>query len=121
MAHLRPQFEKELLNRVKLRSTSHVSEEQVLIKAFRYFDLNSTGTVTRDQFIMALDKLGMQILAKEVIYHHFILGNLRDLPLLCRKLSTQLQKVHFPYLLQHDRSFKKVLPHERPALFLQLC
>ena len=37
-------FEKELKNKLSLKSSGHTSEETVLLKAFKYFDLDNSGT-----------------------------------------------------------------------------
>ena len=36
-------FEKELKNKLSLKSSGHTTEETVLIKAFKYFDLDNSG------------------------------------------------------------------------------
>ena len=38
-------FEKELKNKLAQKSSGITSEEQVLKKSFKYFDLNGNGTV----------------------------------------------------------------------------
>lgn len=41
------------------------SEESVLKKAFKYFDLNDNGTVEPDEFAKAIEKIGIQIPTKQ--------------------------------------------------------
>jgi len=42
------------------------SEQQVLMKAFKYFDLNDNGTVEPEEFAKAIEKIGIQIPTKQV-------------------------------------------------------
>ena len=44
------------------------SEEQVLVKSFKYFDLNDNGTVEPDEFAKAIEKIGIMIPTKQVSY-----------------------------------------------------
>jgi len=37
------------------------SEEQVLTKSFKYFDLNNNGTVEPEEFAKAIEKIGIMI------------------------------------------------------------
>ncbi len=36
------------------------------MKAFKYFDLNDNGAVEPDEFAKAIEKIGIQILTKQV-------------------------------------------------------
>ena len=42
------------------------SEQQVLMKSFKYFDLNDNGTVEPDEFAKAIEKIGIQIPTQSV-------------------------------------------------------
>jgi Ca2+-binding EF-hand superfamily protein len=42
------------------------SEEQVLTKAFKYFDLNNNGTVEPEEFAKAIEKIGIMIPTRQV-------------------------------------------------------
>jgi len=42
------------------------SEEQILMKSFKYFDLNNNGTVEPDEFAKAIEKIGIMIPTKSV-------------------------------------------------------
>ena len=42
------------------------SEEQVLQKSFKYFDLNNNGTVEPEEFAKAIEKIGIMIPTKQV-------------------------------------------------------
>jgi len=42
------------------------SEEQVLMKAFKYFDLDNSGMVEPEEFAKAIEKIGIMIPTKQV-------------------------------------------------------
>ena len=48
------------------KATGLASEESVLLKAFKYFDLNNNGTVEPDEFAKAIEKIGIMIPTKQV-------------------------------------------------------
>jgi len=64
MDSLRLSFEKELKNKLAQKTTGAQSEEAVLKKAFKYFDLNNNGTVEPDEFAKAIEKIGILIPTK---------------------------------------------------------
>jgi Ca2+-binding EF-hand superfamily protein len=43
-----------------------MSEEAVLMKSFKYFDLNNNGTVEPDEFAKAIEKIGIMIPTRQV-------------------------------------------------------
>ena len=43
-----------------------MNEETVLLKAFKYFDLNNNGVVEPDEFAKAIEKIGIMIPTKQV-------------------------------------------------------
>ena len=45
------------------------NEEAVLLKCFKYFDLNNNGTVEPDEFEKAVEKIGIMIPSKQVSRH----------------------------------------------------
>lgn len=45
MANVRSSFETELRQKLMQKSSAHTSEETVLFRAFRYFDLDQSGSV----------------------------------------------------------------------------
>ncbi len=47
------------------------SEETVLMKAFKYFDLNNNGTVEPDEFAKAIEKIGIMIPTRQVSLDSF--------------------------------------------------
>ena len=59
MADKKSLFEKELKNKLALKSSGHTSEETVLLKAFKYFDLDNSGMCSIDEFIKAIMKIGI--------------------------------------------------------------
>lgn len=61
MDHLKASFERELKNKLQEKTKGSQSEETVLKKAFKYFDLNDNGTVEPDEFAKAIEKIGIQI------------------------------------------------------------
>lgn len=42
-----------------MKSSGHVTEETVLMKAFKYFDLDNSGYVSKKEFIFAINKIGI--------------------------------------------------------------
>lgn len=42
------------------------SEEQVLMKSFKYFDLDNSGFVEPEEFAKAIEKIGIMIPTKQV-------------------------------------------------------
>ena len=54
-------FERELKNKLAEKTKGAQSEQQVLKKAFKYFDLNDNGTVEPEEFAKAIEKIGIQL------------------------------------------------------------
>ena len=52
-------FEKELKNKLLMKTVGNQSEEMVLLKAFKYFDLSNTNLCDRDTFLKAVMKIGI--------------------------------------------------------------
>ena len=46
-------------NKLALKSSGHTSEETVLLKAFKYFDLDNSGACSKDEFLKAITKIGI--------------------------------------------------------------
>ena len=65
MEGLKASFEKELKNKLGQKASGASSEEQVLMKAFKYFDLNDSGAVEPDEFAKAIEKIGIMIPTKQ--------------------------------------------------------
>lgn len=51
-------------NKLSQKASGSQSEETVLMKAFKYFDLNNNGTVEPDEFAKAIEKIGIMIPTK---------------------------------------------------------
>lgn len=54
-------FEETLKQKIAQKGTAHQGEDAVLYKVFKYFDLNDDGTVNMQEFIKALEKVGIWI------------------------------------------------------------
>jgi len=65
MESLKTSFERELKNKLLQKSGGKTSEETVLMKAFKYFDLNNSGAVEPDEFAKAIEKIGIIIPTKQ--------------------------------------------------------
>jgi Ca2+-binding EF-hand superfamily protein len=61
MESLKASFERELKNKLSQKATMNQSEETVLQKSFKYFDLNNNGTVEPEEFAKAIEKIGITI------------------------------------------------------------
>jgi Ca2+-binding EF-hand superfamily protein len=59
MSNLKATFEKELKTRLAQKAKPNQPEDVLLIKGMKYFDLNNSGTVSRDEFGKALQRLGI--------------------------------------------------------------
>jgi len=55
-----------LKNKLSEKTRGAQSEQQVLLKAFKYFDLNDNGVVEPDEFAKAIEKIGIQIPTRQV-------------------------------------------------------
>jgi Ca2+-binding EF-hand superfamily protein len=65
MESLKASFEKELLKKLSQKASGHQSEENVLIKCFKYFDLNNNGSIEPEEFAKAIEKIGIMIPTKQ--------------------------------------------------------
>lgn len=52
-------FENQLRMKLSQKGTAHQGDECQLYKAFKYFDLDDSGTVDKTEFRKALEKMGM--------------------------------------------------------------
>ena len=59
-------FEKGLKQKLAQKASGATNEETVLLKAFKYFDLNNNGTVEPDEFAKAVEKIGIMIPTRQV-------------------------------------------------------
>lgn len=53
------QFEKELKNKLSSRVIGTMTEETLFLKAFKYFDLDNSGACSKNEFMKALVKIGV--------------------------------------------------------------
>ena len=59
-------FEKDFKNKVNLKASQRQSEETVIVKTFKYFDLEDSGKVGKKAFVKAIDKIGVVNFSEEV-------------------------------------------------------
>ena len=52
-------FEKELKNKLLIKTVGNQSEEMVLLRAFKYFDLSNTNLCDKENFIRTVMKIGI--------------------------------------------------------------
>ena len=71
MAAIRTQFENELRQKLSQKSTAHISDETVLIRAFKYFDLDNSEAVDFEEWKKALDKIGVILPSPTVLEELF--------------------------------------------------
>jgi Ca2+-binding EF-hand superfamily protein len=50
------------------KNSGNQGDDQVLMKAFKYFDLNDNGVVEPQEFAKVVEKIGIQIPTKRVSY-----------------------------------------------------
>jgi len=59
-------FERELKNKLAQKASGMQNEETVLLRAFKYFDLNNNNTVEPEEFAKAIEKIGIMIPTRQV-------------------------------------------------------
>jgi Ca2+-binding EF-hand superfamily protein len=52
-------FENELKKKLIMKASGYTTEENVLIKAFKYFDLDNSGLCNEREFIQTIQKIGI--------------------------------------------------------------
>mmetsp|Transcript_28524 Transcript_28524/g.50650 ORF Transcript_28524/g.50650 Transcript_28524/m.50650 type:complete len:822 (-) Transcript_28524:1947-4412(-) len=62
MSATQSQFESELKAKLVQRTTHRLTSESVLLRAFKYFDLDNSGTVSYNEWVRAVEKIGVTIL-----------------------------------------------------------
>jgi Ca2+-binding EF-hand superfamily protein len=65
MANLRSQFERELRQKLQQKATTYQSEEALLVRAFKYFDLDNSNSVSREEWRRAIEKIGVTLATHE--------------------------------------------------------
>lgn len=61
MESLKASFEKELIKKLSQKASGAQSEETVLVRSFKYFDLNNNGNIEAEEFAKAIEKIGIMI------------------------------------------------------------
>ena len=64
-------FVKELKNKLNQKTYGNITEETVLIKAFKYFDLDNTGKCDELGFLKAINKIGITSFEEEELVEIF--------------------------------------------------
>lgn len=59
-------FEKELIKKLSQKAAGNQSEEQILIRCFKYFDLNNNESVEPNEFAKAIEKIGIIVPTQQV-------------------------------------------------------
>ena len=67
----RERFETELRERLEIKSSLSTSAEVILIRAFRYFDLNNSGSVDVNEFYKAIEKIGVTMPDRDAVNNLF--------------------------------------------------
>jgi hypothetical protein len=65
MSGLKETFEKGIKAKLAQKAGGNQNEETVLLKNFKYFDLNNNGSVEPDEFAKACEKIGILIPTKQ--------------------------------------------------------
>jgi hypothetical protein len=55
-----------LKNKLAQKASGVQNEETVLLRAFKYFDLNNNNTVEPEEFAKAIEKIGIMIPTRQV-------------------------------------------------------
>ena len=79
MAKLREKFETELLQKLQQKSSSRISEETVLMRSFKYFDLDNSGCVNFEEWVKSIEKIGVTVpdtsKLQEIFSHYDVDGS----------------------------------------------
>ena len=122
-------FEKELKNKLLIKTIGNQSEEMILLRAFKYFDLSNTNLCDKQNFIKTVMKIGITGFtennlssifdlydtekAGKINYKDFI-GNLYNNPSIMdnpSKLNPHKKKQDYPYA-PSESSHKEIEPVE---------
>lgn len=66
MSGFRGKFEKELKEKLLQKSNSKTTEEATLMKMFKFFDINDSGAVNLQEFVKAMEKIGLYYNEKQL-------------------------------------------------------
>lgn len=61
MSNFKEEFESILKIKLQQKANSHTSEETLLMRYFKYFDLDNSSTVSKSEFIRAVEKIGVVV------------------------------------------------------------
>jgi calcyphosin len=61
MSSFKETFEKTLKEKLEQKATLYASEETVLIKYFKYFDLDNSNSVSKTEWVRAVEKIGVVV------------------------------------------------------------
>ena len=128
---MRSPFEKELKNKLLIKTVGNQSEEMVLLRAFKYFDLSNTNLCDKDNFIKTVMKIGITGFTEKnlssifeiydtektgkINYKDFI-GNLYNNPSIMDnpdKLKPHKKKQDYPYAPSESSHRDKEPPKEK--------
>jgi Ca2+-binding EF-hand superfamily protein len=71
MASFRRKFENELRAKLQQKATPRLGEETILLKAFRFFDLDNSNTVNCEEFVKAIEKIGIIVENTQILQQIF--------------------------------------------------
>lgn len=61
MSNFQEVFEKTLRQKLEQKATIHTSEETLLNRYFRYFDLDNSDSVSKEEWVRAVEKIGVVV------------------------------------------------------------
>lgn len=74
MENTRTAFERELRLKLNQKATAKIPEDAVLLRNFKYFDLNNNGRVDRKEFVKVITKIGVNSFDPQVIHLVTVFG-----------------------------------------------
>ena len=117
MASFRLQFENELRLKIQQKATAHVSEETVLLRAFKYFDLDNSGNVSLEEWLKAIEKTGVVVENREQLeqlFHYYDLDHSGELDY--KEFVAAIFGDQTPAQMQNAQSAQAVLARIRDKL-----
>lgn len=54
------------MSKLEQKATNRNSEEKILMNGFKFFDMDNSGTVDRNEFHKSIEKLGIMIPSQNV-------------------------------------------------------
>ena len=68
MENTRTAFERELRLKLNQKTTAKIPEDAVLLRNFKYFDLNNNGRVDKKEFVKVITKIGVNSFDPQVMH-----------------------------------------------------